>query len=203
MPIPLADALGKDRTARSLTDITWQGRPAYLLACKAIRTGADVRITVVPSMNYAIVEMTIALSTGGKRLRGVRKSDLSLLPDTTVWYPTRTEYTEYADDAITLSEIITVSQVEVNKPIPAGTFTLAGLNVPDRQLVLVSDSKTPMMWAGGKLVPYVSPVDREVTDDPPVPVGPPAGRWPSLLYAVAAALLALLAVAFLRRAVRR
>jgi hypothetical protein len=125
-----------------------------------------------------------------------------------LWYPKTVRFTEHVGGKLAIEEVVEVTEVRLNEPIPADTFMLRGMGIADGTHFSVYGTKPTersWVWTGGQLVPLAKlEAERErregVPNPEPVPLVSTA-RPRYWLYAVAAGLV-VAAVPFLRRAAR-
>lgn len=124
-----------------------------------------------------------------------------------LWYPHTIVYSQSSGGRVTRRERLEAHDLSINQVIPAVTFTVAGLNLPNRTVLNMPESKTVgYVWQDGKVIPYLEARERWREENPTPPPEPtpldPAPRTRYWLYALGA-VLAVAAVALLLRVVRR
>ena len=130
-----------------------------------------------------------------------------------IWYPLEIKLIMTINNKAVLTEVITVSDLQINNSINANIFTLAGMNLANGTVIKVPDTDGPShRIIDGKIISgneYRNQVEVEVKKNPqppssetpviipvPIPNATPSPRWP---YALGAGIFAIVTVFFLRR----
>lgn len=94
--------------------------------------GSRVSIWFQPSKGNGVARITAeGKDREGKPWRNVVESDLRLSGGQAIWFPHRCEFTYESNGSMIQKEIVELTDVVLNKPIPSEIFTIAGMNIRD------------------------------------------------------------------------
>jgi hypothetical protein len=192
-----------DRDDPAVTAERFEGLNCWVVRW-ANKNGWRSGVWVCPSQGHNVIRIESRSPPNEKQqLVQAVTSELVQVQPSGLWFPRRAVYEQRTDDDLEYREIIQVSDVRVNEPIPAETFTLAGIGLRPGAFVLSEDRKK-----GGRWDPVTKTTTRPVPPanlfqdtTPATPVDPDTPR-PTNYWLVAACVgfaLAAVAVVLVRR----
>lgn len=122
-----------------------------------------------------------------------------------VWFPSSVMFTIRINQQVASIEQVDVLHVSINKPMPDSVFQLKGLDLPeDKMVTFEGPGASDYVWRKGKLVPIAEArKEWEKSMPAPEPVSLAPAKSPQYWLYALAAVLAMIATVFARRAFRK
>ncbi len=144
-----------DRTPPSMTREATGGVDCWKIEF-SLKNGVKARAWIAPDRGYSPIRLETEFTSAGKVYFHELHSDVAPIPGANLWFPRRCECLRRIDGAVVAAETLDVALHDVNKPVPASVFTLAGLDIPPGTHVSFIHFDPPRKmetWDGKKLVP--------------------------------------------------
>lgn len=189
-----------DRTAPEIRSEKYGGKDCWVIrfAINPPDHKTQVAAWISPAEGNSVVRIELTQPVEGTPSRWVVSSEVTTWPPAKVWYPRTVKFEEYRGDKLVQHETADVTEASLNQPIPAETFTLAGIQMKADTYVRQPSDGESGFWRDGKIDTSNKSVFKDTT--PPAPVGSSESKVNYWLVAVCVVLaLAAVIVVILRR----
>jgi hypothetical protein len=146
---------GPDVDVTDVKDEVYEG-VACVRAAFRRRDGLEGVIRIAPDRGPSVVAILIR----GDGIEQEVRSRIEKHPASGLWFPTQCRHIRREDGKVHTDETLTVKVQSLNQPLPAETFTFAGMGLPNGTEVssIGLGEPTTLFWTGAELLPGY-PVD--------------------------------------------
>ena len=142
-----------DRRATTEVAEIFGGRPCRLVEYIGRPVPYRMRLWIVPECDYAVAKLELT-SDDGKVVETVENS-LTFIPSARLWFLEASEYRQVFDGRLVQRETVKVNVKSLNEPVPDGSFTLEGMDIPPGTYVIGAPDTVPgkvYKWNGQEIV---------------------------------------------------